>query len=253
LKNHVKQMLRQGKTSVGAWMSIMNPETVYTMANAGFDWLLFDTEHGPYSVETVWRAIQAMRGTKAIPLVRVAWNDIVLIKRLLDIGSYGIVVPWVNTKKDAIRAVEACKYPPKGLRGVAPGNAVREWGISIDEYLKTADDEIMVIVQIERDEAVKNLEEIVSVDGVDATLVGPSDLSASMNLMGQPWHPRVVKSIDRVLEVCKRSKVAPGIAYGADTDHVNRLIAQGWQFVGVGADLGFLQSGAQTVLKQIKR
>jgi len=254
MMNRAKEMLRKGKTAVGAWMSIMHPESVRTVADAGFDWVLFDIEHGAgYELETVDSMIQAMNGTNAIPLIRVVWNDINAIKRALDTGAYGVVVPWVSSKEEAVNAVRFCKYPPEGLRGVAPGRAARAWRISSDEYLATANEEIMVIIQIEREEAVNNIEEILSVDGVDATFIGPMDLSASMGLLGKPFAPEVVLAMDKVLNACKKAGIAPGIAFGSGIDHINELIARGFRFVGVGGDTSFLLRGCREALKQIKR
>jgi len=253
MKNHVKEALRNGKTSLGSWVSVMYPESVRAVADAGFDWVLFDTEHLPYDLETVYKMIQFLRGAKAIPFIRVVWNDINAIKKALDTGAYGVVVPWVSSREEAVNAVRFCKYPPDGLRGMAPGTASSAWGVSRDEYLEIANDETMVIVQIEREEAVKNIEDIVSVEGIDATFIGPMDLSASMGFRGKPFHPKVVKAIEKVLEACKNSDVAPGIAFGSNIEHINSLIHQGFKFIGVGVDLNFLLKGCKDTLDQIKK
>jgi len=159
----------------------------------------------------------------------------------------------VNTREEAENAVTYCRYAPEDLRGCAPGRAARAWGISSREYLDIANEEILVVVQIETKKAVENIEEIVSVEGGDATFIGPSDLSASLGLRGQSFHPEVVKHMDRVLEACNASGVAPGIAYVRGTDHVNSLIGQGFRFIGVGSDTGFLAAGCRETLAKIKR
>ena len=253
MNNHVKEKLGSGKVTVGLWALILNPQSASIVASSGVDWILFDTEHGPPSFETVDVLVQSTAGRGAAPLVRVVWNDINAIKQALDTGAFGVVVPWVNTKEEAERAVLYCKYPPDGLRGCAPGRAASAWGVSIDEYLATANDEILVAIQIETKKAVENIEEIVTVNGVDATFIGPMDLSMSLGYRGQPFHPRVVKAMDRVLEACNASDVAPGIAFGRDIEHLNDLIEQGYRFIGVGSDTGILSEGSEEKLKKIKR
>ena len=253
MRNHVKEKLRAGKVAVGAWMSILNSDAARAVAASGLDWVLFDTEHGPPSFETVDRLVRSVCGAGAIPLVRVVWNDINAIKQALDTGALGVVVPWVNSKEEAENAVTYCLYAPEGLRGCAPGRAASAWGISAEEYLDTVNDEVLVAVQIETRKAVENIEEIVSVEGVDATFIGPADLSASMGYRGRYFHPEVVKAMDRVLEACNAAGVAPGIAFGRDVDHINSLIEQGFRFIGVGSDVGFLSTGCRETLKKIKR
>jgi 2-keto-3-deoxy-L-rhamnonate aldolase RhmA len=248
----VKEKLKAGKVTVGSWMSVLNPRVASTVASSGLDWVLFDTEHGPASFETVDSLVRAVCGVGAIPLVRVVWNDINAIKQALDTGALGIVVPWVNTKEATEAAVSYCLYPPEGLRGCAPNRAAAAWGMSIDEYLATVNEEILVVVQIETAEAVKNIEQIVAVEGVDATLIGPTDLSASMGYRGSYFHPKVVKAIDQVLIACKDAGVAPGIAFGRDVDHVKSLIQQGFRFIGIGSDIGFLSTGCKETLKKVK-
>lgn len=253
MKNFVKQALRSGKTSLGAWLFMMLPEAVQIVRDAGFDWVAFDTEHGPSSIETVNNMIQITRGSKALPFIRVVWNDLNAIKKALDTGAFGVIVPWVSSKEDAVKSVRYCRYPPEGLRGVAPGRAARAWNVTPNEYLEIANDEIMVIIQIEREEAVNNIEEIVSVEGVDATLIGPMDLSASMGLKGKPFDPKVVRAMRKVVEACRSAGVAPGIAFGKSIEHINNLIEQGFRFIGVGLDTDFLLKGCKEVLNQIRR
>ena len=147
-KNRVKQLLHSGKPTLGSWIQIGHPDVAEIMANMGFDWLVLDNEHGPYSTETTQLLIQAMSSTDTVPIVRVPWNDMVEIKRALDIGAYGVVIPMVNSKEEALHAVRACKYPPTGLRGVGPRRASR-YGLDMKEYLRQANDEILIVIQIE--------------------------------------------------------------------------------------------------------
>ena len=252
LKNRLKEMLGAGEPALGAWTTTGCTEVVRTLANSGVDWILFDLEHGPCEIETVNKLIYHMRGAEAIPIIRVVWNDLNAMKRALDSGAYGVVVPWVSSREEAVNAVRYCRYPPEGIRGAAPGRPAKVWGITPDEYLLTSNEEIMVIAQIEREEAVKNIEEILSVDGIDGTLIGPTDLSISMGLTGKPFHPKVVEAMEKVLDACREAGVAPGIAYTLSNEHTKELIAKGFRFIGIGSDVGFLLKGCKDALRAIK-
>jgi len=257
LINHVKSKLEAGKPALGVSISVMNPDLIRTISNSGFDWVLYDTEHGPWSIETVNDMIQRTSSLTASPIIRVVWNDMNVIKRALDTGTFGIIIPWVSSREDAERAVRYCRYPPDGLRGFGPGRAARAWGIPWEEYVKIAEEEMLIAVQIEREEAIERIEEIVSVEGVDATWLGPGDLSASMGLIGQFFHPRVIKAMERLVEACLDAGVAPGIAAGAGVErfggeYVNKLIEEGFRFINIGVDMGLLSLGCRRFLERIK-
>ncbi len=252
MRNRLKEMLKAGKTALGVWISTGCPEVVWALMDSGVDWLLFDTEHGPCSIETVDKLIQYMRGSKATPIIRVVWNDLNAIKRALDTGAYGVVIPWVSSREEAVQAVRYCRYPPDGIRGAAPGRPARRWGITSNEYLRCANDEILIIIQIEREEAVNNIEDILSVDGVDVALIGPTDLSMSMGLVGRPFHPKVVEAMDRVIDACKEAGVTPGIAYALNPEHANQLISKGFRFISIGSDVGFLLNACLNTLRAIR-
>jgi 2-keto-3-deoxy-L-rhamnonate aldolase RhmA len=251
-KNRVKEMLRAGQATVGVFVGVGHPEVAEIMAHVGFDWIVFDMEHGPLGIETVQSMIQATSGTDTVPLVRVAWNDPVLIKRALDIGAYGLVIPWVNTRDEALKAVRACKYPTAGIRGVGPRRASK-YGLEIKDYLAMADEEIMVIVQIEHIDAVNNIDEILSVDGVDASFIGPWDLSASMGLLRElpELHPKVTEAINKVLEAGKRTGVPAGI-YAGSVESANDYIAQGFQFVALTTDVSYLLRAKEDLEKIVR-
>ena len=253
MRNHVKEKLRNGGVTLGAWMSTLNPATARTVASSGLDWILFDTEHGPPGFETVDGLVRGVMGAGALPLVRVVWNDMNAIKQALDTGAYGVVVPWVNSGEEAENAVAYTRYMPEGLRGCAAGRPSSAWGISSQEYMEIVNDEIFVVVQIETKAAVENIEEIVSVEGVDATFIGPSDLSASMGVRAQYWHQDVVEAMDKVVEACDAAGVAPGIAFGRDLEHCNELIERGFRFIGIGGDKEFLRIGCQEALAKIRK
>lgn len=250
--NRVKTLLKEGKPALGVVMTLPSPPAAEILARAGFDWMWIDLEHSPIDLETADRMIQALQGTETVPIVRVAWNLHWLAKPVLDMGAMGVIMPWVNSKSEAVDAVQALRYPPEGVRGVGASVAARRWGLPTSEYLKVANREILAILQIENIEAVNHIDEILAVPGIDVIFVGPNDLSASMGLLGQTTHPRVEEAIQKVLAATKKSKVPVGIL-GFSPDDANRRIAQGFQFIAVASDAGLLSSGAKDILRQIKK
>ena len=246
MRNELKRRLKAGERTLGLWMSIESPIVSELLSGLGFDWFVFDLEHSPLDVYTAQTLMQAMR-EETTPIIRVAWNDPVLIKLALDVGTYGVVIPWVNNREEARRAVEACKYPPEGIRGCGP----RRSALFDPEYFKTANDEILVIAQIETREAVENIEEIASVDGIDVFFIGPYDLSASYGYLGRLEAPPVQRAIERVLEVAKEAGVAPGI-YGGGGKTPRERYDEGFQFIALGEDLDLLRRGAREVLRPFR-
>ena len=250
--NRVKALLKAGKPAIGAVMMLPSPPAAEILAQAGFDWLWIDMEHAALNLETAHRMIQATQGTDTVPIVRVGWNLHWLAKPVLDMGAMGVIMPQVNSKQEAVDAVQAVRYPPEGVRGMGAGFAALRWGLSMPEYLKIANNEIMAILLIEHIEAVNHIDEILTVPGVDLIFVGPSDLSGSMGLLGQVTHTRVEEAIQKVLAAAKKAKMPVGIVT-ASADDANRRIQQGFQFILVGNDMGFLTSAAKGMLGQIKR
>lgn len=248
MRNALKRRLTAGEQTYGVWMTLESPIVPELLSTLDFDWFVFDTEHSPLDIYQVQTLMQAMRGGKVTPIVRVVWNDLVAIKRALDIGAYGIVVPWINNKKEAELAVKACRYAPQGLRGCGPRRA----SLFDPDYLDTADEEILIIAQIETKEAVTNVEDIVSVDGIDVTYIGPADLSASYGHLGDMAHPEVQQAIDAVYDASKAAGVAAGIHMGAGKTILDR-VKKGYNFLTVGNDLQFLRAGANEILKQLGR
>jgi 4-hydroxy-2-oxoheptanedioate aldolase len=250
--NRVKALLKAGKTAIGVSMVLPSPPAAEILAQAGFDWLWVDMEHAALNLETAHRMIQATQGTETVPIVRVAWNLHWLAKPVLDMGAMGVIMPQVSSKQEAVDAVRALRYPPEGVRGLFPGFAALRWGVSVPEYLKIANNEIMAILLIEHIEAVNHIDEILTVPGIDLIFVGPGDLSASMGLLGQATHTRVEEAIQKVLAATKKAKIPVGIP-AVTPDDANRRIQQGFQFILVGTDMGLLTSGAKGILAQIKR
>jgi 2-dehydro-3-deoxyglucarate aldolase len=244
--NEVKQMLMRGETAYGTWVTIGNPEIAEILANAGFDWLVFDTEHAPLSLETIEWMMQATAASRIVPFVRVARNDMVMIKRALDIGAYGVVVPLVNNKEDAERAVSYARYPPRGVRGVGPRRC-SAYGIRANEYFEWAEKEIMTIIQIETGEAVENIENMLTVDGVDAVFLGPTDLSTSLGVRGKLDHPKFTEALERVVKAASACGVPAGImAYTAEQAHEARQ--RGFKIISLASDFRLLIQGAKAML-----
>ena len=246
MKNSLKAKLKKGEIAIGTTISIGHPDIAETLGQLGYDWMLIDTEHAPLEVGMVQLLMQAMRSSPTVPIVRVPWNDLVLIKRALDIGAYGIIVPWVNTKEEAERAVQAIKYPPTGLRGFGPRRA----SLVDSDYIKTADDELILGVQIETQKAIENLDEILSVKGIDAAVIGPADLSFSLGMLMQYDNPKFNAALDKVVAAAKRHKVAAGFLA---VDDVERRVKQGFTWLNVQADLSFLKNGGQKTLDDARK
>jgi len=251
LKNKTKQKIQAGQATLGAFVGMGCPEAAEVMAYVGFDWLVIDAEHGPLDWRTCLSLLQAMNGSEATPIVRVAWNDPVLIKRVLDMGTQGVLIPMVNDRQSAELAVKACKYPPQGIRGIGPMRPSHGY-LEMDEYLRTANDDILVIVQIEHIDAVNNIEEIFKVEGIDCYFIGPQDLAASMGLITQIHHPKVRQAIDKVLEVGKKAGIAAGL-YAMSLDEVASYVEQGYKMISIGNDAGILATGARDLIKRFKK
>lgn len=242
--NKVKQKLKQGKVSIGTWITIAHPDIGELLSIVGFDFLILDTEHAPFNPESIQIMMQVMEGFNVVPLVRVAWNDAVLIKKALDIGAYGVLIPWVNNREEARQAVRACRYAPKGIRGCSPRRA-SQYGLNFRDYFQRfAQEEILVMVQIETPEAIDNLDEILSVEGIDVAYVGPLDLSVSLGVPQQWDSPIFKNAIRKVLNKCRERNIASGID-SQGFENAKERIRQGFQFVSFSSDTTFLFSAAK--------
>jgi 4-hydroxy-2-oxoheptanedioate aldolase len=248
--NTLKRALRDGRAQIGLWSSLSSHVTVEVIAGSGFDWLLLDTEHSPNELTMVHSQLQAMQGSTASAVVRPAWNDPVLFKRLLDIGVQSLLVPWVQNADEAKRAVEATRYPPHGIRGVATTTRATRYG-RLKDYLKRANEEICVIVQIETRAALGNLESIAAVDGVDGLFIGPGDLAADLGHLGDTAHPDVRGAIDDAIgRIVKTGKVA-GILAPVEAD-ARHWLELGCLFVAVGSDVGILARQSEALAAKFK-
>ena len=243
--NQFKQDMLERKKLIGCWAALGNPISTEILGLAGFDWLLLDGEHAINDVMTFVPQLMALKDSISAPVVRPASNDQVLIKRLLDIGFYNFLIPYIETVEQAKQAVSYTRYPPEGLRGVSVAHRSNAFG-TIPDYFTKINQNICVMVQIETQQAVDNVEAITAVEGVDGIFVGPSDLSASLGHFGNPKHPDVQTAIKHVFEVAKTQGKACGILAPIEAD-AHHYIAMGATFVAVGSDLSLLRNSTQTL------
>ncbi len=250
MENHIKRELYHGKTCYGTWISAGSANVVDVLKNLNFDWFVIDSEHSPIGPETISHMIQAIGG-KIVPLVRVGLNDQYLIKLSLDAGAYGVIVPLVNSRAEAERAVNFAMYPPLGTRGTA-GTRASRYGVDSKEYLRTANDEVMVIAQIETIAALDNIDDILSVEGVDVAFVGPSDLTMSLGLIDDRTNPRVAEAMNKVVKACQNRDKIPGVM-ASSTDEVKSAVERGFRFISLASDVRFLMQGARAFLSSAGR
>jgi 2-dehydro-3-deoxyglucarate aldolase/4-hydroxy-2-oxoheptanedioate aldolase len=227
--------LKEGKKTAGAWAQIISPISAEILSNAGFDWLIIDMEHGPNDISTLLAQIQAMKGSRAIPIVRAPWNDFVMIKRILDVGAYGLLVPYVNTKSEAEEVVKACKYPPEGIRGIAGSTRAARFARNSMEYFSKANEEILIITQVETKEAVENIDQILSVDGLDGIFIGPMDLATNYGHIFDPSPPEVQSAIAFVEAKAKNTDKFLG-TISLNWNQAEQLYGRGYQMVTLMAD-----------------
>ena len=249
-KNRFKQALRAGRAQIGLWGSIPSNYTAEVVAGAGFDWFLIDTEHTPADIETVLQMVQAVAAYPTEPVVRVPWNDMIAMKRVLDIGVQSILIPQVTTVEEARNAVAFARFPTAGLRGVAGATRATRFG-RIKNYFRGADAEVCVLLQLESEEALKNLEAIAAIDGVDGIFIGPADLHASLGRLGEIAHDQVLPIIDGAITRIVKAGKAPGILTASE-ENARRWLKLGATFVAVGADVGILARGADALAAKFK-
>src|SRR5262245_21624590 len=215
--NTFKQAIRAGRPQIGLWASLCSNLAAEVIAGAGFDWVLLDTEHAPNELPIVFGQLQALVGSTAQPVVRPAWNDLVLIKRLLDIGAQNLLIPYVQNAAEAQAAVAATRYPPQGVRGVAVMFRGNHYG-RIKDYHHRVQEQLCVIVQIETRTALENIEAIAAVEGVDGLFIGPSDLSAALGHLGDSGHPEVRGAIENAVTRIRKAGKPAGILAPVEAD-----------------------------------
>jgi 4-hydroxy-2-oxoheptanedioate aldolase len=250
-RNGFKRALARGETQIGLWSSLSSNYSVEVIAGAGFDWLLLDMEHSPNDLESLLAQLQAAAPYATHPVVRVPWNDMVSIKRVLDVGAQSLLVPYVSSAAEARSAVSFTRYPPQGTRGVAGTTRATRFG-RIKDYARRAHEEICVLVQVETQSALDNIEAICATEGVDGVFIGPADLHASLGHPGEIANPRVKPVIDEAVRRIRKAGKAPGILT-PNEDDARHWLECGALFVAVGADVGILARGAEALAQKFKR
>jgi 2-dehydro-3-deoxyglucarate aldolase/4-hydroxy-2-oxoheptanedioate aldolase len=248
VKESFIQKIRSPTPAIGTLVTLAAPEVAEILSLCGFDWLFIDAEHGAFSVAAVQHMVQATRDD-CLAMVRVPENSSTWIKRMLDTGCDGLIVPQVNSAEEARRAVAAARYPPAGTRGVGVARA-QGYGLSFADYVAAANDHVAVIIQIEHIDAVANLDSILAVEGIDGVLIGPYDLSGSMNRLGEVGSEPVQKAIGRIKKACIERAVPFGI-FTLSAELAQKEIASGCSFIAVGTDAVFLWGAAKDALKTV--
>ena len=247
--NHFKRAIAAGRPQIGLWCSFPTHHTVELVSRCGFGWLLLDMEHSPNDMGSLHLQLMATAGGTSTPVVRPPWNDMVVIKRCLDVGAQTLLLPYVQSAEEAERAVASTRFPPEGLRGVAGSTRAAGFG-RIKDYLNIAHREICVLVQAETKKSLDNLEAICDVEGVDGVFIGPNDLAADMGHRGNIPHPEVQSAIaDAIKRIRARGK-APGILVGEADGR--RMLDLGALFVAVGADAEVLRTGVEALAHKFK-
>lgn len=249
--NQFMERMQNGEVSLGTCISFSDPTVTEALCNT-MDFIWIDMEHNPLSLEAVQGHIMATKGSNTTPLVRVRWNDPVLIKPVLDIGAAGVIVPFVRTVEDVQRAVAACRYPPEGVRGFGPRRPSNYGRVGDAEFCRQQNARMITIVQIEHVDAVKNIDGILAVPGLSAIVVGSNDLSGSMGLMGQPRHPDVLAAVDHVIARAHNAKIFVGIAIGDNVEFLNGWVDKGVNWLAMGGDFSLLVRGATEVENQVR-
>jgi 4-hydroxy-2-oxoheptanedioate aldolase len=250
-KNGFKHALAAGKPQIGLWSSLSSNYSVEVIAGAGFDWILLDSEHSPADLENLLTQLQAAAAYSTHPVVRVPWNDMVTIKRTLDIGAQSLLVPYISSADEARAAVSYVRYPPKGVRGVAGTTRATRFG-RIKDYARRAHEEICLLLQVETQTGLDAIEAICGIDGVDGVFIGPADLHASLGHAGEIANPKVKPVIDDAIRRIRRAGKAPGILTPNEED-ARHWLDCGALFVAVGADVGILARGAEALAAKFKR
>jgi 2-dehydro-3-deoxyglucarate aldolase len=248
----LKKKLKNNELTIGSWIMMNDPMSVEVMSLAGFEWLVVDIEHTSIDLQTLENLIRTIQSKNIKALVRVSKNEEVIIKRVLDMGADGIIIPMVCSKEDVIKVINYAKYPPIGKRGVGLYRA-SGYGTEFEEYKKWVDDELVIIAQIEHIDAVNNIDEILQVKGIDGTIIGPYDLSGSMGHPGEFEREDVKKAVEKVLDCCKVFNIPSGFhVVDTEPEKLQEKISQGCTFLAYGIDYFFMRDAAINGMNKIK-
>src|SRR5574341_51504 len=249
-ENSLKRLWAEDRAALGGWLTNPSSASAEVFAHAGFDWLCVDMQHGVIDYQVAVTMLQAISTTETIPIIRVPWNEPGIIMKSLDAGAYGVIIPLVHTRAEAEAAVSYCRYAPKGVRSYGPSRAVLYAG---RDYFQHADEAVLCIVMIETAQAIENLDEILSVPGVDVAYIGPADLSVSLGFPPASYHedPKYAGAVQAVLDACRRHGVVPGF-HGGNPDNARARIKQGFRFVEVSEDVGAMARAAAADLAAVR-
>ena len=250
-RNAFKQALSRCERQVGLWCSMASPISAEILAGAGFDWIVIDGEHAPNDITTLLPQLQAMRGGTAEPVFRVPWNEPVIIKRALDVGARSLLIPFVQNADEARKAVAATRYPPLGIRGVAVAPRANDYG-RIQGYHRNAHLDTCVLVQLETKIALKEIEAVAAVEGVDGIFIGPSDLAAAFGHLGNPKDSEVQAAIADAAQRIRAKGKSAGFLTG-NPDDAEALFEAGYNFIAVGSDVGVLARNAEALAARFRK
>ena len=236
----------------GTFLNLGSSLTAEMAGQAGFDWVLIDLEHGAGDRQQLLLQVQALESSPAFPVVRIAWNDPVQFKRVLDLGLSGVMVPYIGTPEQAERAVAAMRFPPLGIRGVAVMNRACDFGPGFDSYFKNANSRLTTILQIETRQAIECIDEIASVDGVDVLFIGPLDLSVSLGVPQQLNHPLVRDAFLKVVSACQKAGKIAGLMLMRE-EQIGPAIADGFTFLAISSDGGVVANGMRQMCAAFKQ
>ncbi len=244
IENSLRKKLREGEVCFGSWIQIGHPAVAEVLAGADFDWIAADMEHTDIGIREFTDIARGLYGRGTVPMARVRENDTLAIRQVLDAGAGGVIVPLVNSAAEAEKAVRAAKFPPRGIRGTAFFRA-NDYGRGFDNYMKEANERILVVVMIETKAAVDSIDAILAVDGVDGVFIGPYDLSLSYGIPGKIGDPVMTEALRKVREACAKAKKAAGLhLVKLDEASIRNAVEQGFTFIALGMDNLLIESGA---------
>jgi 2-dehydro-3-deoxyglucarate aldolase/4-hydroxy-2-oxoheptanedioate aldolase len=247
-----REKIQRRETLIGTHVSLSDSSVTEIFGKLGFDYIWIDTEHTALDKQNVRQHLIAAKASGSLGFVRIPWNDPVLVKPILDIGADGVIFPFVCSREEAQKAIDSCYYPPRGIRGYGPNRAANYGLTEQQKYCNDAGDALFKIIQIEHIDAIKNLENILSVEGIDAVVVGPQDLSASMGILRQMGNKLLRSQCDRIVEACKKNDISVGVSCGFDAEFIEYWISQEIDLISVGMDYEFVLKGAMNVKQAIE-
>jgi len=248
----LKERLNNKELTIGSWITLAHPAIAEIMAKAGFDWLVVDLEHSVITIREAEELIRVISLCGLVPLVRLSANEPIQIKRVMDAGAHGVIVPMVNTAEEARKAVESVRYPPDGKRGVGLARA-HGYGSNFEQYKEWVNKESIVIVQVEHIKAVENLEATLSVEGVDGFIVGPYDLSGSLGIPGQFDNELMIEAMNKIQTFVRSSSKVPGYhVVEPDVDQLQHRVREGYRFLAYSVDIRMLDTCCRSAMKKLK-